>query len=310
MASLVSINLSAERGTGKQPSATGQVTSRGIDGDAHAGSWHRQVSLLAMESIRQFGEQCGREFRPGEFAENLTTEGLDLESVAMLDRIHIGEVELEVTQIGKECHGQACAIARDLGKCVMPRSGIFCRVIQTGTIRPGDPMRHLTRQVAIAIITVSDRASRGEYRDASGPAVRARVQDHFARSQWRAQVAESLIVPDDVQRLRQAVERTLASGCRILITTGGTGLGPRDITPDVIRPMLDREIPGVMESVRVKYGSVNPSALLSRSIAGMIGSTLVYSLPGSSRAVEEYLDEILPILDHSLRMVAGIDSHG
>ena len=309
MASLVSINLSAERGTGKQPSATGQVTSRGIDGDAHAGSWHRQVSLLSMESIRRFGEQCGREFRPGEFAENLTTEGLDLESVAMLDRIHVGEVELEVTQIGKECHGQACAIARDLGKCVMPRSGIFCRVIQTGTIRPGDPMRHLTRSVAIAIITVSDRASRGEYRDASGPAVRARVQHHFAKSQWRAQVAESLIVPDDVQRLRQAIEQTLASGCRILITTGGTGLGPRDITPDVIGPMLDREIPGVMESVRVKYGSANPSALLSRSIAGMIGSTLVYTLPGSSRAVEEYLDEILPTLDHSLRMVAGIDSH-
>jgi molybdenum cofactor synthesis domain-containing protein len=310
MALLVSVNLSAERGTGKQPSATGEVTSQGIDGDAHAGSWHRQVSLLSMESIRRFGEQCGREFRPGEFAENLTTEGLDLESVAMLDRIHVGEFELEVTQIGKECHGHACAIARDLGKCVMPRSGIFCRVIQTGTIRPGDPMRHLTRQVAIAIITVSDRASRGEYRDASGPAVRARVQHHFARSQWRAQVAESLIVPDDVQRLQQAIEQTLASGCRILITTGGTGLGPRDITPDVIRPMLDREIPGVMESIRVKYGSANPSALLSRSIAGMIGSTLVYALPGSSRAVEEYLDEILPTLDHSLRMAAGIDSHG
>jgi len=310
MASLVSINLSAERGTGKQPSATGQVTSRGIDGDAHAGSWHRQVSLLAMESIRQFGEQCGREFR----RVNSPRISRRKDWISKAWRCWIASTSARSSwkslKIGKECHGQACAIARDLGKCVMPRSGIFCRVIQTGTIRPGDPMRHLTRQVAIAIITVSDRASRGEYRDASGPAVRARVQDHFARSQWRAQVAESLIVPDDVQRLRQAVERTLASGCRILITTGGTGSGPRDITPDVIRPMLDREIPGVMESVRVKYGSVNPSALLSRSIAGNDRLDPGLQLAGSSRAVEEYLDEILPILDHSLRMVAGIDSHG
>ncbi len=91
-----------------------------------------------------------------------------------------------------------------------------------------------------------------------------------------------------------------------IFTTGGTGIGPRDITPDVIRPLLDREIPGIMDHIRIKYGTALPQALLSRSVAGVIAKTQVYALPGSPKAVEEYLAEILKILIHATLMVHGL----
>ncbi len=107
----------------------------GIVGDAHAGPWHRQVSLLAMESIRTMQEK-GLKVRAGAFAENITTEFLDLPSLRVGDRIHIGDTELEVTQIGKECHAR-CAIYYRAGDCVMPRAGIFARVVRGGVIAVG-----------------------------------------------------------------------------------------------------------------------------------------------------------------------------
>jgi molybdenum cofactor synthesis domain-containing protein len=116
-------------------------------------------------------------------------------------------------------------------------------------------------------------------------------------------------LPDDPAQLRAAIQAAVAGQSDILFTTGGTGIGPRDITPDVVRPLLTREIPGIMEYIRVKSGASIPYALLSRSVAGLIGSTLVYALPGSEKAVQQYLDEILKTLEHSLRMLSGIDLH-
>ncbi|HLD45162.1 MAG TPA: molybdopterin-binding protein, partial [bacterium] len=95
----------------------------------------------------------------------------------------------------------------------------------------------------------------------------------------------------------------------LVFTTGGTGIGPRDLTPDVVLPLLDKTVPGIMESIRFKYGQNLPSALLSRSVAGVMGTCLVYTLPGSVRAVSEYLAEILKTLPHSLLMLWGIDAH-
>jgi len=110
----------------------------GIRGDAHAGDWHRQVSLLALESIEAFGRRAGQSFGHGDFAENLTVAGIDLATVRPGDRIGAGDVLLEVTQIGKRCHGDGCAVFRRVGRCVMPREGIFCRVLRPGAIRIGD----------------------------------------------------------------------------------------------------------------------------------------------------------------------------
>jgi len=107
-------------------------------GDAHSGAWHRQLSLLALESIQKMRER-GLEVNPGDFAENITTEGLSLHTLPVGTRLRLGRVEVEVTQIGKECHS-GCAIRQQTGDCVMPREGIFVRVLNPGVVKPGDPV--------------------------------------------------------------------------------------------------------------------------------------------------------------------------
>ncbi len=115
------------------------VEEQGLEGDAHAGGWHRQVSLLAVESIGKMRDM-GLDVGPGDFAENLTTEGVDLVGLPLGARLRVGpESLLEVTQIGKECHDR-CAIYHQAGDCVMPREGIFARVIRGGPVREGDPI--------------------------------------------------------------------------------------------------------------------------------------------------------------------------
>ncbi len=160
----------------------------------------------------------------------------------------------------------------------------------------------------IRIITLSDRASAGEYEDLSGPEIEKLLIAEFKATSWRITV-ERVLIPDEAAPLKQEIERATKEGVDILFTTGGTGIGPRDITPDVVGPMLDREIPGIMEFIRMKHGERLPSALLSRSVAGTMGEMLVFTLPGSVKAVREYIAEIQRILPHSLLMLRGIDSH-
>jgi MOSC domain-containing protein YiiM len=134
---VLAVNVSLNKGERKHavPSATLRV-EHGIEGDAHAGEWHRQVSLLAMESIAKM-QALGLTVGEGDFAENITTEGVDLVHLPIGTRFTLGETVLEVTQIGKECHTR-CAIFYQAGDCVMPKEGIFARVITGGVIQPGD----------------------------------------------------------------------------------------------------------------------------------------------------------------------------
>jgi len=165
----------------------------------------------------------------------------------------------------------------------------------------------LPEELRIAVITLSDRASAGEYEDLSGPAVIKNISAFMNSMGWRYTISSDLI-PDDAERLRDLLsDRVISSD--IIFTTGGTGIGPKDITVDVIRPMLSKEIPGIMEFIRIKYGMQKPNALLSRSIAGIINKTLVYTLPGSVRAVDEYMTEISGTLEHTLNMLYGVDKH-
>jgi len=163
-------------------------------------------------------------------------------------------------------------------------------------------------KIRFAVITLSDRASRGEYEDLSGPAITAMVREYFGAKSINTEI-ENVVIPDDPQRLSGLLLNYRGLGIEVVFTTGGTGLGPRDFTPDVVKPLLDKEIPGVMEMIRIKYGAIKPAALVSRSIAGVTARTLVYCLPGSVKAVGEYCNEILPTIMHSIKMILGIDDH-
>lgn len=138
-AKVIAVCISENKGERKTPVASVELReNHGIVGDAHAGEWHRQVSLLAAESIEKM-RRMGLDVDSGDFAENITTQGIDLPALPVGTRLTVGETLLEVTQIGKECHTR-CAIYHQAGDCVMPKEGIFARVITGGVVKPGDPI--------------------------------------------------------------------------------------------------------------------------------------------------------------------------
>jgi len=139
VAKIVAVCISKNKGERKTPVEQIELReNHGIVGDAHAGDWHRQVSLLAKESIDKM-RAMGLDVDNGDFAENLTTEGIDLPKLPIGTQLQIGAVLMEVTQIGKECHNR-CAIYHQAGDCVMPKEGIFAKVLQGGVLRPGDQL--------------------------------------------------------------------------------------------------------------------------------------------------------------------------
>jgi molybdenum cofactor synthesis domain-containing protein len=303
-----SVNTSPQRGTAKAPLPEATVDARGIVGDAHAGDWHRQVSVLAQESIDRFVREAGRPVRPGEFGENLIIEGADLAAAGLLDRLRFEHVELELTQKGKACHGDRCAIFQQAGRCIMPTEGVFCRVIHGGPIRRGEPGQYLPKVLRVLVVTLSDRAAAGVYADRSGPRIRELLADHFAHAGRPVEV-RNVLLGDDPPSLLAELAAAREGGTDAVITTGGTGLGPRDGTPEVLTAFCDKLIPGIMEHIRLKFGRDNPRALLSRSVAGLAGAMQLYALPGSVRAVEEYMGEILTTFEHVLYTVHGLDVH-
>lgn len=305
---LESINLSEKKGTVKAPVEQAELSRGGLTGDAHRTPGSREVSLLAADSVRRFGGENNLTLGWGDFAENLTIGGGALSAVAILDRFEIGDSLLEVTQIGKQCHGTQCAIFQQAGSCIMPREGLFCRVLKGGEIRRGDAVRHIPRSLQIEVITLSDRAYSGVYEDRSGPAIMTLLEEFWGATRWHQELRHR-VLPDDERQLRDTLSAVWENGADLIFTTGGTGLGSRDRTPDVVRSFIDREIPGIMEHIRLKYGAVHPHALLSRSVAGVRGKTQIYTLPGSLKAVREYVTEITAIVEHAVLMLHDIDNH-
>ncbi len=302
---ILSVNISEKKGVVKKPVNSIQLSEIGLEGDAHSGPWHRQISLLARESIQTFEHKNNREIKHGEFAENITTKGLLLHKCHPLDRFKNDTIELEVTQIGKECHGDNCAIFREVGNCVMPQEGIFARTIKGGILKAGDELEYHPKVIRFHIITLSDRASRGEYTDRSGPHIQHLSKKFFAEK-GRPFETEITLIPDYAEKLKTIISEQVKKGVDVIFTTGGTGIGPKDITPETVQPMLEKELPGIMEMIRVKFGANKPNALLSRGVAGTIDKTLVFTLPGSVKAVTEYLEVILPTIQHAILMVYGL----
>ena len=305
---IASVNISEKKGTIKHPVDEIIIKYDGILKDAHFGMKNRSISILCVDNIREFEARVGRKINYGEFAENITLEGINLKVIKLLDRFTIGEIELEVSQIGKECHGSGCAIFKEVGNCIMPKEGIFCRVLKEGKCKADDDVLYHPREIKVSIITLSDRASKGEYTDRSGPKIKEIIENFYSA---KNQVIKTnlILIADDSEQLSEQILKETSKKTDVIITTGGTGISPSDITPDTVKPMLDKEIPGIMEMIRIKYGADKPAALLSRSIAGSKDRSLIYTLPGSVKAVEEYMAEILKTLDHLLFTLHSLDVH-
>lgn len=293
------ICVSERKGTEKRPVGEAVVeTDWGIEGDAHAGHWHRQVSLLAKERIDEFNaEGAGVSF--GAFGENLVTEGFDPTLFPIGTVIVSGDVVLQVTQIGKKCHS-GCAIEQRMGRCIMPNNGVFSKVLFGGTLREGDPLTAY-REARVAILCLSDRCSRGEAEDVSSPLV-ARICREAGFT-----VVSQAILPDGIEPLASSL-RELCDRCRadLVLTTGGTGLSPRDLTCEATASICERDVPGISEAIRSIGLANTPRAMLSRARSVIRGQTLVINLPGSPKAVEETLPLIMPVLDHAVMTMKGV----
>lgn len=302
MGKIHALCVSEKKGTLKHPVAAVRFeTEWGIKGDAHAGRWHRQVSFLGLKEIEDF-RKLGVDVKLGSFGENVVAEGFRFKELPVGTRLRAGDAWFEITQIGKECH-KGCAIREQVGDCIMPREGVFARVLHGGEVKEGMELELVPAGEKLpldaAIITASDKGSRGERADKSGP----KVKEMLEAAGYA--VADMAILPDEQAALEEKMREYAARGIGLIVTTGGTGFSPRDITPEATLAVCERLAPGIPEAMRALSMKVTARAMLSRAQAGICRRSLIVNLPGSVKAVEECLGFILPQLQHGIEILRG-----
>lgn len=301
MGKVVAVCISEKKGTAKKNAGSVELIENfGLKGDAHAGKWHRQVSLLSYEEVERF-RQRGARVEDGAFGENLLVEGFDFKTYPVGTIFTCNDVVLEITQIGKKCHSE-CEIFHQVGDCIMPREGVFARVLQGGVISVGDELKIGKKpyRFTAGIITASDKGSQGEREDLSGPAIRELIQEkgYHVRSQC--------VLPDEEEELYQELVRLAdVEQVDVIFTTGGTGLSIRDRTPEATLRAATRNVPGIAEALRAYSMKITDRAMLSRAVSVIRGKTLIINLPGSPKAVRESLEYLLPTLEHGLEILLG-----
>lgn len=301
MGKVIAVCTSDRKGIQKKDVSTAHFSAEwGIDGDAHAGKWHRQISLLSADKIEAFNKR-GANVIPGAFGENLVVEGFDFRALPVGTLLRCNDVLLEMTQIGKECHSH-CEIYKKMGECIMPREGVFARVIEPGSISVGDEMSIEKREGHFpwqaAVITLSDKAAAGERKDESGPAIAKRLREASY------EVVEEIVIPDDELVLKQQLIRLCDQRqLDLILTTGGTGCSARDITPEATIAIADKNVPGIAEAMRAESLKITRHAMISRAASVIRGKTLIINLPGSPRACMENMDVFMDTIPHAMGLL-------
>lgn len=300
MGRINAICISEKRGTAKKLVETAHfVTEFGIDGDAHAGDWHRQVSLLGQAEIDDFKAR-GAQVEAGSFGENIIAEGFTFKKLPIGTRLQCGDVFFEITQIGKECHSH-CAIYQQIGDCIMPREGVFARVLHGGDIKIGDNLDFAEKiPLDAAVITMSDRGFHGlRDEDVSGD----KCEEILSKTGYK--IVFRTILPDIKQLLTKKLVELADLGVGLIVTTGGTGFSIRDVTPEATLEVCTRLAPGIAEAMRNLSMEKTHRAMLSRAVAGIRKRSLIVNLPGSPKAVDECLNFVLPELQHGIEILRG-----
>lgn len=295
--------LSEAKGTEKRPVASVTlIANHGLSGDAHAGNWHRQVSLLSADKVDEFNARGGKA-EIGAFGENILVSGIDFKSLPVGSILRAGEVVLKMSQIGKECHSH-CQIFHRVGDCIMPREGVFATVEHGGELHAGMELTveppPVDAPLRAAVMTLSDKGFAGERVDTSGP----RAAQLLSEAGY--DVVELVLLPDAQKKIERELIRLADSRqVDLIITTGGTGFSLRDVTPEATLAVATRTAPGIAEAIRAESLKITPRAMLSRGASVLRNKTLIVNLPGSTKAVEEGLAVILLQLEHGLRILKG-----
>ncbi|MDC7126165.1 MAG: molybdopterin-binding protein [Spirochaetales bacterium] len=303
MGTIKAICISEKRGVQKHQVPSAQLKKNwGIEGDAHAANWHRQISLLSFEKIEEFRVK-GADINFGDFGENIVAEGFDFRNLPVGTLLRSGNILLEITQIGKDCHTH-CAIYQTMGDCIMPREGVFAKVLEDGEMTVGDTLkieeRKKKRPYQAAVITLSDRCSREERTDTSGPAITQILKEN------KFEVVETILLPDDKEKLKtQLIRLSDQRQIDLIITTGGTGFSKRDTTPEASKEVAERDAPGIAEAIRAGSMKITPRAMLMRGVSVIRGNSLIINLPGSEKAAKESLDLIIDTLPHGINLLRG-----
>ena len=292
--------ISLKRGTAKKNIHESElIKDFGIKNDAHGGNWHRQVSLISAEKILQFNKSGGN-VKDGDFGENLIVEGIDFKSLPVGTLLKCNESVLEISQIGKDCHSH-CEIFKRVGDCIMPREGVFAKVIKGGYIKEGDVMTaeiNKEKKLTAAVITLSDKGSTGQRVDKSGPKVKEILEENGY------EVIEYILLSDDKDNIsKNLIRLSDQRQVNLIITTGGTGFSNRDNTPEATAAVMTRNAPGIAEAIRFQSMKYTKRAMLSRGVSVIRNNTLIVNLPGSEKAVSESMEVIMGTVEHGIKIL-------
>lgn len=300
MGKIIAVCLSDKKGVPKKNVRKATLKENyGLIGDAHAGPGLRQVSLLAKESLQKISKK-GLKLGCGGFGENLTTNGIELTSFVVGTKLKGGESILKVTKIGKDCK-KPCSIYKRLGNCILPSQGIFAKVLKGGIVAQNDSIEIVpSKKISAGILTVSDKSASGQRKDKSGKLIinALKIID--------AEAIRYKVIPDERELISATLRLWADEGILdLILTSGGTGFSPRDVTPEATKEILEKEAPGLVEMMRARSAAKTELAYLSRGVSGIRRRTLIINLPGSPKGVEEYLEIISPILGHAIEVMKG-----